>query len=453
MPTIAIIGSGLSGKLLAINLLKSRHEGEPVDILLIDKRPATDMGPAYSCAEECLLLNVPAVRMGAFSQDKGHFYQWAVKKNSATGPYDFLPRKWYNQYIQEILQLTLAEKNENIHLKTIEAEVTDITITPGKAAILLKDGTLVHADKVVLALGNFPPRNLPLENNEFIHNEKYISNPWNEHVIESLAADAKVGLIGTGQTTVDILMKLHHQGHRGSIFAISRRGHLPLVHTGFEPYRSFYEEIRGVMDINKVFKTIRKHFQLAQQSGSDANAVIDSLRPHTQELWMTLSLQDKKRFMRHLYRYWEMIRSRIPPENMAIIHGMLASGQLRIIAARIKDISPFPEAIQVEYSDNKGHLNKVRVDLLINTIGPETDYQKISEELITNLLQRGIIQPDPLYTGILAASDGAVINQNGNISDMFYTLGSPLRGILWETVGAPEIRDQAESLANRLLKT
>ena len=45
-----------------------------------------------------------------------------------------------------------------------------------------------------------------------------------------------------------------------------------------------------------------------------------------------------------------------------------------------------------------------------------------------------------------------IIGQNGAASDVLYTLGSSMKGVLWEVLAVPEIRVQAERLARLLLK-
>ena len=88
-----------------------------------------------------------------------------------------------------------------------------------------------------------------------------------------------------------------------------------MAHTSFEVYPSFYNEIKNLKSILEIFRTIRKHFKMAEKKGIDRRAVFDSLRPDTQELWINLPEEEKIKFLRLLFRYWEIIRSRIPPES------------------------------------------------------------------------------------------------------------------------------------------
>ncbi len=71
MKNITVIGAGLSGTLLTMNLFK-QHSDKPVFIKWIDRNSENDMGPAYS-TNEAYLLNVPVELMGAFSKNPEHF--------------------------------------------------------------------------------------------------------------------------------------------------------------------------------------------------------------------------------------------------------------------------------------------------------------------------------------------------------------------------------------------
>ena len=154
---------------------------------------------------------------------------------------------------------------------------TDIIVKNGRAEVMV-NGNSVASDKVVLALGNFPPRNLSIRNTAFYDSPRYFRNPWYDEIFSSLSSDDSVFLIGTGQTTTDVLMRLHARKHKGKIFTISRRGLLPLAHTTFETYPSFYDEVIKLKSLTNILHTVRKHFIEAEKRGMDKNAVIDSMQ-------------------------------------------------------------------------------------------------------------------------------------------------------------------------------
>jgi uncharacterized NAD(P)/FAD-binding protein YdhS len=63
LKNISIIGGGLSGVLLSINLLKQATKNK-FSVTIIDRNTENYLGAAYSVNAESLLLNVPACRMG-----------------------------------------------------------------------------------------------------------------------------------------------------------------------------------------------------------------------------------------------------------------------------------------------------------------------------------------------------------------------------------------------------
>ena len=66
----------MSGRLVALNLLRFASSDAAVSVRMLDRSDERDMGPAYSYEADYLLLNVPAGRMGAFSEDPEHFLTW-----------------------------------------------------------------------------------------------------------------------------------------------------------------------------------------------------------------------------------------------------------------------------------------------------------------------------------------------------------------------------------------
>jgi uncharacterized NAD(P)/FAD-binding protein YdhS len=450
MKDITIIGAGLSGTLLAMNLLRQDFD-DVVHIKLIDRNSESDLGPAYSTNED-YLLNVPAEMMGAFSQDPEHFLKWAGRKDISASRGDYLQRKLYRKYILEMLTLALNERKENKTLERIRGEVVNIKTNNRSAEIFIKERVGFSTDKVVLALGNSPPRNLQTKNRLYIKDKRYVQNPWNPDIFKNLSPDATIIFIGTGQTMVDLVTALYKKKHTGKLITLSRHGVLPLSQKNVEPYPSFYNELQGLSSMLSVFQIVRKHLGIANEKGIDPRAVIDSLRPHTKAIWMQLRIEEKRRFLRHVFRYWEIIRSRIPPVSEEIIHKLLSSGQLEILTGRITDILPIEHRMEIQYLERGTETEKmVSADSVVNCIGPDQDYERIDQTLIKNLINSRLIHCDPAHLGIDATPEGSVIKEDGTPSDILYTIGLPLKGIVWESLAAPEIRAEAEELAKILL--
>ncbi|MEJ2103993.1 MAG: FAD/NAD(P)-binding protein [Ignavibacteriaceae bacterium] len=441
MKEIAIIGAGLSGTLLAMNLLKQKST-KPINIKLIDRNSETEMGPAYSTSED-YLLNVPVEKMGALSKEPEHFFKWALKKNIAVKEGDYLPRKLYREYIKEIFQRAFDEKAGNISFERIKGEAVDVKIESGKPKVFMSNGDEFPVDKLVLALGNAPPLNPDLKSKDYLNDKRYIQNPWDKNIFEKISSNHTIFFIGTGQTMVDLVAGLNKRKHRGRLICISRRGLLPLSQKKVEAYPSFFNELKGLNDILLVFSVVKKHIRIAEMKGIDPRAVIDSLRPHTQTIWRNLPTAEKQRFLRHVFRYWEIIRSRIPPESDELVNKLRSSGQMEVLTGRITEIIP-DKKMEIKYAE-RGTSNQksVSVDFVINCIGPCQDYERIDQPLIKKLLSRRLIQCDPVHLGINALPEGNVIQEDGNPSNIIFTIGLPLKGIVWESLAAPEIRAEA----------
>ena len=302
MSRIAIIGAGLSGRLLALNLLRFASSDAAVSVRMLDRGDERYMGPAYSYEADYLLLNVPAGRMGAFSEDPEHFLTWNRDKGAHAGPWDFLPRRLYQDYILALVRGALRARAGGTTFEHVRGEVTDVDTDGDSVRIHVEDKEPIVVDKAVLALGNFPPRHPSIENLSALESERYIRNPWDPGVLDCLSRRDTVFLIGTGQTTVDLAVALHQRAHEGRIIALSRRGLLPLAHRGFDPYESFFEEIKESKTMLDTFRIVCKHLDRAESMGIDKRAVIDSLRPDTQTIWLGLVEDEKRRFLRHVFR-------------------------------------------------------------------------------------------------------------------------------------------------------
>ncbi len=450
MKKITIIGSGATGTLLAVNLIK--HAGkQPLQINLVEKRERLGRGVAYSTVRDFHLLNVPAAKMGAFPDDIEHFHRWLIDNNYDYAPNAFVPRRIYGEYLHELFSETVKNKSANVVVNVHDDEAADVSIDKARAQIALASGAILESDKVVLAFGNFLPPHPKSKSQSFIEAEKYFRNPWRADLIEKIAGNDDVFIIGTGLTFADVVTSLYHNRHAGKIFGFSTRGLLPAVHRPGYVYPSFSGELKSQTKITELLKTVRRHIETAETDGSDWRAVIDSLRPQTQEIWCTLPEAEKRYFMQHLSRYWNVARHRLPPETWKILNKLQAANQLRIGKGRLRNIEANEEGkFTITYSAD-GVETRVSADAVINCIGSESNYNRIESPLVANLLGKGLIKTDRLKMGIDAAPDGRTIDRNGAVSDVILTAGVALKGVLWESTAMPEIRAQANKLALSLL--
>lgn len=451
MKRISIIGGGASGTLLAVNLLRSATNS-PTHINLIERQRRLCKGVAFSTTDDVHLLNVPAAKMGAFPDDVGHFHSWLGERGFAFAPADFVPRRIFSEYLRDVLDKSIAEKPENISFDLIDDDAVNILDNGGLATVMLSGGREVFSDKVALAFGNFLPPDPAVPDTGFLESDKYFRNVWQDGIYDKLDPEDRVVIIGTGLSMVDVVLKLDSRKHRGEIIAVSTRGLLPAVHKlGFE-YPAFNDEVVGREKITEIFTSVRKHIDAASAGDSDWRAVIDVLRPVTQQLWLGLPIEEKRYFLQHLSRYWNVARHRIPPSAAAIIDELRGTGRLQIRRGRLKNIRVTEEkCFLLRYLD-MGVEMSVNADAIFNCIASEANFERAGSELVDNLLRTGMIRNSPLRIGLDATTDGRLINADGAVNERLSTLGTALKGLLWETTAIPEIRVQARDLAARLVK-
>jgi uncharacterized NAD(P)/FAD-binding protein YdhS len=456
--TVAIVGAGFSGTLVAVHLL--RRAASPLRILLIERRPPVGRGVAYGTLSNEHLLNVPAGKMSAFPDDPGHFLRWlrqhAGEPDVPPDPASdaFLPRALYGRYIGSLLDEARGRTAEEIELVQIGGEVIDLEETPGGGGRLrLADGRALDAELIVLALGNLPgsypiPRPLPI-----YHSRRYVHVPWQGDALAGLAPDDDVLLVGQGLTATDLIVELARRGHRGTVHALSRNGQRPQVHQPTGAWPSFLEREPAPQSMRALVRRVREDVRAAAEQGVDWRAVIDALRPHTQTLWQSLAWDERARFLRHVRPFWEIHRHRVPPEVSALIARMLADGRLKFHAGRLQVLEANQEGVEVLFR-RRGKIQHIALNVarVINCTGPRTDYSKYQHPLYIHLLARGLIDHDPLALGIAARPTGEVLRYRGEPVGWLFTLGAPLKGMLWETTAVRELRAQAEALANRLLR-
>ena len=445
MKRITIIGGGASGTLVAVNLIKNSGD-RPIEVNLVERSSAVGRGVAYGTDQDVHLLNVPAAKIGAFPDAVGHFYEWLVKNDFAYAPGDFVPRYIYGEYLRSVFSETVRYRQPNCQLNILDDEAIDVLPDKGSALVLLRSGEALPSHKVVLAFGNFLPPKIPSSSEDYLASEKYFHNAWDFGSLKNIGTTEDVLVIGTGLTAVDTILALERAGHSGKITALSTHGWLPAVHEPAEEYKIFGDELIGKKSIRQIFASVRRHCRHA----NNWRSVVDSLRPYTQDIWYGLPVSEKRKFMRHLRRVWDISRHRMPPACHARLREMIAERRLSIKKAKISNIQFDGSSFDIKYT-RTGLPHHLRADAVINCIGSESNFAKIEFPLVRSLLERGEIVTDPLALGLNATREGKIINQRNEVSNVIYTLGTTMKGILWESTAMPEIRLQARRLALDLL--
>lgn len=425
---IVIIGAGFSGTVLAVQLL--RHEG--VRVTLVDRRSEAARGLAYSTAQPNHLLNVRAARMSAFPDDPDHFVRW-LRRRGLGGPADFVPRRSYGAYLEDMLAEARAQAGGR--LKFVTAAAIDVETGGNRPRVQLDDGRALDADRVVLALGNQPPA--PVLDGATLAPGFYANDPWATGLGEGLTEDDTVLLIGTGLTMIDAAVALVDDGFRGRIVAVSRRGLLPRGHAEgtAPPWRHVYPLH---LPLSGLLREVRERAE-----GIGWRAAIDELRPVTGELWRGADDATRARFLRHLRPWWEVHRHRIAPAIADRIDVLKATGRFEAVASRIVGVTGTGPAVQVSLRlRGTAFPRTVKVARIVNCTGPGP-IAGAADPLLRRLLAKGAVHADRQGLGI-------AVDDLGEAAPGLSAIGPIARGRDWEMTAVPELRTAAAGLAAHL---
>lgn len=450
--TIAIVGAGFSGTLLALHLL--RRCPPSARVVLIERNRRFGRSQAYAEGNPSHLLNVPAGRMSAFHDQPSHFADWlagldeAERGGASVGPHSFVPRRLFGAYVRDLLNDELKRRDPRDRLELVRGDALAIERTGGRLCVRLDRERGVEADAVVLAVGNFPPAPPPVADPSFYDSRLFRPDPWSPDAVADLCQDCPVLLIGTGLTMADTVISLLDQGHAGPIHALSRRGKLPLRHAaGHHPHA-----LPPLPDrLGPLVRVVRGQARQALAAGQDWRPVLDAMRPFTAKLWQGLPQSERARFLRHLRPWWDIHRHRMPPEAADRIEHARASGQLRICAGRILEFETLGDEVTVSFrARGLDEVRTLRAARVINCSGPGSDFERSRHPLVSRLLRDGTARPDAMRLGLDVSPEGAVRGADGQEAPGLFAVGPVTKGAFWEMTAVPDLRRQAEQLASRL---
>ncbi|UOQ71889.1 FAD/NAD(P)-binding protein [Hymenobacter cellulosilyticus] len=452
--TITILGGGFSGSMLMVQLARLPGGPYPVDVHIVEPRALTGPGLAYSARRKEYLLNVRAPFLSAFPQEPNHFIDWLASSHAPACTNGFCSRQTYGKYLQQLTENVLAWPAENgmrffaHHQKAVVATLAQDATA---ATVRLADGHEILSQHVVLTLGNFPPApDLRLSPAVRSH-PGYHPNPWGPQALQNIAPHHAVLLIGSGLTAVDVLLGLAADGHHGPVTVVARSGRWPSVHGPLDrSYPSFYaQELTGLATVAEVVRVVRRHVRQAQQQGQDWRPVIDSLRPDLGRIWQAWPPAEQARFLRHVASIWSVVRHRSPPQNAAAVQQMLDAGIVEMQLGRVTHIEAQEADLRVTVA-GRGQSQELLVQHVISCTGPLLDYSRIPDPLVGSLRAADQLVPDALHLGIRTDAHGALCNAQGQVSEVFYTLGPSRRPAYFESTAVPELRTQAAALAQHL---
>ena len=443
--TVAIVGGGFAGSLFALKMSAARPDYR---VLLIERGYRHGRGLAYGACAPYHYLNVPVPRMELGL--KPGFADWlrdnrpgilsdALADGGGDAAASFVTRQSFGDYLEARIADALSQDRTK-GLALLRGQAVR-ALEPPARGVQLEDGREIKADIVVLAAGNLPPRPPPVRDGWFYDSPAYVPDPWARNAFDGIDPDAPVVMLGTGQTMVDVALKLAAEGHTGPMYAISRRGLLPLVHQAGGKWEPFAHPDTPLA----LMRTIRDAAGRAMAQGIPWQRVIDAVRPNIAQLWHGWSEKERRQFLRHARPQWDVHRSRMPLRVAQPLEALIAKGQLSVSAGRIQGYRAVHGGVDVLLP--RGRF--VFAAHVINCTGPSGDLSRTAIPLIADLRRRGYVTPDALGLG-LVTDDCAALDDTGRASTWLYALGPLTRPAWWEITAVPEIAVQVDRLVDEL---
>lgn len=347
---LAIIGGGASCVLLLAALARSAGaDGLRVDVY---ERNLARLGRgiAYSTQHNVHLLNVRAANMSAFDSDREDFANWAKGRGYAAQ--DFVPRKFYGDYLAEKLE----EAKKVLVVNFIEADVTGIRrINPDEYEVTYGNRTRSYR-WAVLASGNVRPQRPNVDANV----SGYYDDPWSAD-FTALVKARHIALVGSGLTAIDMVLALYAKNYAGKISVFSRHALMPCTHAEPAVWPSFLNIEDYKKTPGQLMRKVRQEIKKAAEADMPWQSVIDSLRSHTNPLWEAMPRAAREKFMKRFFTLWNVHRHRMAPQIAEAVATLQKAGRLEFIKMPVDKIAAGPVLI--------GRGKEVAADAVVNCLG------------------------------------------------------------------------------------
>ena len=441
MTRIAVVGGGATGALAAVHLARAldARTGD-IDISVIEPAAEIGRGLAYTTSDPRHLLNVRVANMSAFADEPDHLFRWLERQGNVRGidcptPFCFIPRSIYGAYLADLVR----ELSEIDVIRHVRERCVDLVEEDDQVILTLESGITIKAETVVLATGNETKRTL---------SGVPTIQPWADDTLSRIEADEAILIVGAGLTMIDFVLSLDRQGHRGKITALSHRGRLPSAHQPVAALALSPDEVPFGAELSKITRWLRGLSLELMSKGGDWRSAVDALRPHTQKLWRSMSVAQKRRFLRHARAYWDIFRHRMAPQVETQINTLRAAGRLEVVAGRIMNAEMRSDDIVVNIRRRGRDQAKTRkFTKVIDCTGLGENPYSSQNPLIRALLARGRARPDPIGIGLDISEDYALVDRSSRRSRRVMALGPLTRAAFWECTAIPDIRLQCGHVA------
>jgi uncharacterized NAD(P)/FAD-binding protein YdhS len=441
--TVCVVGGGFTGAAVAIALMARIHS--PFRLVIVERGRTLGRGIAYGSYHPLHLLNVRTRDLSVCASQPGDFLNWAFGQldqgENEAGLHEalahtFLPRQLFGEYVRERLNDSVRRRPD-VTFSVINDTAISCIADGGCYRIAFEQTAPVPADSLFLATAY----------GILSASTKEALKPFEDLPAERLAAARTIALIGSGLTMVDVLLSARRDGFHGEALVISRRAQLPRPHApqGVVPKRI---DLPRSKRVSLLATATRIACEMAEESGTPWQAIINGLRPSLPQIWQGLPIAEQARFLRHLRSVWNAHRHRVPIEVHSRLMAEFTDGRAKLVRGRVSAVARDSDGFTLTlHTRATGDPTSVTADLAFDCTGFRPD---LDQPLIRTLIERDLVCPDPHRLGLVVARNGRTIDGRGNSSPHLFAIGPLCQGTLWEITAVPEIVAQADAAAQEV---
>lgn len=465
---VLIVGGGFSGATAAVQLV--RRSPRPLAITVVEPRPRVGPGLAYSGTDPDHRLNGPVLTHTIDPEDPGDLLAWCQAQGvferdpgafSATGK-PFVRRSDFGDYLAAAVRAHASWPATGSTIVHRCGLATGAAVHADGVTLAVSDGAPLHGGLLVVATGNARPRLRAPFDPALAQHPGVWPEPLDPARPPRLPADARVLVLGSGLTALDLLCTLLRQGHRGPIEVLSRRGLRPRPQAP-DPVLPPGAAWPRVLDLINAdlpdwlrdatprtargwTRALRRRIEVGLARGDTWHAGFDELRNTVWRAWPLLPPAEQRRFLQRLRTWYDMHRFRTPPMTDERVRAAEAAGQVRYRAARVQSVSARPDGgLQACWADADGPQCEP-FDAVFNCTGLDGAAQAGDNPLLASLRAQGLLQPDAAGLGHAVDANGCALGADGQPQPRLRVIGPPTAGTFGDPLGAMFIAAQVHRM-------
>jgi uncharacterized NAD(P)/FAD-binding protein YdhS len=450
-----------------------------VAISIIEPREHLGRGLAYSAADADHRLNAPLEGHVIDLDRPGELWEWVEgagvlhsdDEGRSGGGHVFLRRRDFGAFLSELLRREALHARPGCSMEHVRDLAVAVARPDAAYRVITSGGSQIEADFLVLATGDPVPSLRPPFLPEHAAHPEIIANPLQPGCLEAIPADARVVVVGSGLTALDVVSTLLRREHRAELLVVSRRGLRPRPHAphilgaaaprGHRPPVVFDPPIpvflrEEPLRIRAWAKAVRREMRRCSAAGLAWQDSFEALRDAVFMLWPQLPIEEKHRFLRRLRVYYDVHRFRCPPMTDADVRQAESIGRVHFAAATLLAVHPRAAGggIQVDMVDSPASEPIVRqFELVVNCTGLDPGTAWRSNTFLNALADRGWLRLDPTGIGLHVGSHCEALDAAGNLQPTLRVIGPPTAGVFGDPLGVPFISGQVRRILPDVLRT